>query len=189
MSNKHYIYRHYSKDGALLYVGVSLSLLKRISEHKDNSHWFSEISVIKLTKCETRQEALEIERRAITDENPKYNLLRPKVQDEKIHTKKSESDKELIKRIVQFNPTYSLDDAGRLMGVGVSTIKKWIDEGKLGYIVIGLSSGRWGTSQKRRITGWQLIDFIEYLESSSTAPNGQDESQDDLVEFDAVNPR
>jgi hypothetical protein len=37
----------------------------------------------------------------------------------------------------------------------------------LGYIVIGKSTGRWGIAEKKRITGWQLMSFIEYLENKN----------------------
>jgi predicted GIY-YIG superfamily endonuclease len=41
-----YIYRHYDKDGNLLYVGISLSVISRIMQHKNGSHWFNNIANI-----------------------------------------------------------------------------------------------------------------------------------------------
>ena len=37
MSNATHPYRHYDKNGNLLYVGVSLSSLQRLGQHKSNS--------------------------------------------------------------------------------------------------------------------------------------------------------
>jgi predicted GIY-YIG superfamily endonuclease len=166
-----YLYRHFNEKGDLLYVGVSLSVTYRLSQHKQSSEWFKEIARVEIEKFQTREEALDGERRAISEEKPKHNKMRPAVTPIKVEPLKQNelSRDDLMKRIVQFNPTYSLEEAGSALGVGNTTIKKWIKEKKLGYIVIGYSSGRWGTSEKRRITGWQLIDFIEYLEKVKEA--------------------
>lgn len=164
----HYLYRHFDAKGKLLYVGISLSATYRLSQHKQASPWFGEIARVEIEKCETRAQALEKERVAIVEEKPTHNLMRPSIaalkELRKSESKSEESKQELIKRIVNFDPTYSLDEAGHALGVGTSTIKKWIEEKKLGYVVVGYATGKWGTSEKKRITGWQLIDFIEYLE-------------------------
>jgi hypothetical protein len=167
-----YLYRHYNEKGVLLYVGISLSVTYRLSQHKQNSHWFKDIAKVKIEQFPNREAALEGERQAITKENPKHNIMRPAVKPVKVEPLKPKelSREDLMKRIVQFNPTYSLHEVGDCLGVGVTTIKKWIEEKKLGYIVIGHSTGRWGTSEKRRITGWQLIDFIEHMELSAQDP-------------------
>ena len=38
------LYRHFAADGSLLYVGISLSALNRLGQHKQNAEWFDKIS-------------------------------------------------------------------------------------------------------------------------------------------------
>lgn len=173
------LYRHYDKDDNLLYVGISLSPTYRLSQHKKNSHWFNEIARIDIETYSSREEALQNERKAINEENPKHNVMKPVYKSElslEINENYIEDSKnDLLKRLVQFNPSYSLDEAGKCLGVGATTIKKWIDDNKLGYIVVGYAKGRWGISEKRRITGWQLIECIENLENENNKSNMEDE--------------
>lgn len=68
------LYRHFDADNVLLYIGISKSLLNRISQHSHVSHWFESISLIKLEWFATREEALEAERNAILYERPLYNI-------------------------------------------------------------------------------------------------------------------
>lgn len=72
-----YLYRHFDKDGALLYVGISLSAVQRLGQHKDHSHWFQQIARVEIEEHPTRAAALLAESKAIRDENPKFNIIRP----------------------------------------------------------------------------------------------------------------
>ena len=69
------LYRHFDKDGVLLYVGISLSAVARLSQHKDSA-WFKEIKKVEIEHYPTRGEALGMEALAIRNENPKYNKVR-----------------------------------------------------------------------------------------------------------------
>lgn len=148
------LYRHFDKDGALLYVGVSLSAIQRLSQHREASHWSGDIASVKVEWFADRKEAITAERAAITSENPRHNLYRPKVA-EVVNARAEESRQDLIRRLVQFNPTYSRDEAAGILGVGVGSIKQWMESGELGYV-------RFGT--RYRITGWHLIDFLEAMD-------------------------
>ncbi len=157
-----HLYRHFDKDGTLLYVGVSINALNRLAQHKEASHWFIEITSVKIEQFQSREEVLRAEREAITNENPLHNLKRPKkreVVDAESTSAKGESRSDLIKRIVQFNPMYSLQEAAGVLNVGLTAIKRWIASGQLGYVIAG---------NRHRITGWQLIEFIEYLEKKGS---------------------
>lgn len=154
------LYRHFDKDGALLYVGVSLNAVQRLSQHRDASHWFAEIASVTVTWFVDRTEALAAERAAITAENPRHNLYRPTVK-EVAKTKADDSRQDLVRRLVQFNPLYTPADAGAALGVGPTEINRWMDSGELGYVTI--DSLRYGP--RRRITGWHLIDFLESREA------------------------
>src|SRR3990172_9525573 len=99
-----YLYRHYDRNGILLYVGVSLSTLNRLKQHEDNAHWFNDIVDIKIERCDSRQRALELERTAINKENPLHNRKRPALNIVSVSNHQEngrvESADELIKRIV-----------------------------------------------------------------------------------------
>lgn len=68
------LYRHFDKDGTLLYVGISLSAVARLSQHKASS-WFDQIAMITVETHPTLEVALERERAAIRIEKPIYNKM------------------------------------------------------------------------------------------------------------------
>lgn len=68
-----YLYRCYSCDGKLLYVGVTYHLSVRFSQHGKNWPWFAEVERIEAVPYERRKYAIEAELRAIRDERPCYN--------------------------------------------------------------------------------------------------------------------
>lgn len=67
------LYRHFDKDGRLLYVGVSLYAVFRLVAHRSRSAWFREIAKVTIERFPTRVEAERAEYRAITDEHPLWN--------------------------------------------------------------------------------------------------------------------
>ena len=68
------LYRHFDAAGRLLYVGISLSAVQRLGQHRDNTHWFEAIASVSIEWLPSRAEALEAERRAITTEHPAHNV-------------------------------------------------------------------------------------------------------------------
>lgn len=75
MSQETDLYRHYDGNGRLLYVGISLSAINRMSNHKQTSGWSKLVATIKIERYNTRKEALDAEARAIQEENPPYNKV------------------------------------------------------------------------------------------------------------------
>ena len=75
------LYRHFDTSGALLYVGISLSSVSRLSQHRDSSAWFDKIAKVTVEAFPTRHDALIAEAAAIANENPKYNIARPSSDD------------------------------------------------------------------------------------------------------------
>lgn len=69
------LYRHYSSDGALLYVGISNRFHQRLKEHSKGSAWFPEISYVEVEHFDTRDQVRDAERQAIESERPKYNIV------------------------------------------------------------------------------------------------------------------
>lgn len=70
------LYRMYDADGVLLYVGISKSAIRRMTEHADTQPWWSDVATqtIEHIECDRRQ-ALDIERDTIKRERPKYNVV------------------------------------------------------------------------------------------------------------------
>jgi len=68
------LYRHYDSTGTLLYVGISLSVINRLSKHNLNSNWFSDIAKIEIDWLDNRKAALFAEGVAINTEHPRFNI-------------------------------------------------------------------------------------------------------------------
>lgn len=69
-----FLYRHFDRNKNLLYVGISLSAIRRLKQHYDHSKWAKEITYVTIEDFPCRNKALEAELRAIQIENPKYNI-------------------------------------------------------------------------------------------------------------------
>ena len=67
------LYRHFDADGSLLYVGISLSALYRLKEHKTRSAWFGKIANITIERFPSRRAALDAEASAIRTEKTVHN--------------------------------------------------------------------------------------------------------------------
>ena len=68
------LYRHFDSDGRLLYVGISLSAIIRLAEHRA-SPWFDDIAHVEIEHRSTRKAALAAERAAIRNEKPLHNIV------------------------------------------------------------------------------------------------------------------
>ena len=164
-----HLYRHFDERDNLLYVGVSLSTIQRLSQHKNHSHWFNNISKVTIEQFPTREEVLEAERIAIEKEEPLHNVALKKHHTSKLRVtedRREDSRVHLVNSVIEYKPIYSFHDAAILFGVGDSKIKEWCETGSLGFIVL---SKQWSSrynrwSFRKKITGWQIIDFIENLE-------------------------
>lgn len=71
------LYHHFDRQGRLLYVGISLSHVQRLAQHRKTSHWYWDIACIKVTHYPSRNAAERAERRAIRTQNPLHNVVRP----------------------------------------------------------------------------------------------------------------
>lgn len=176
-----HLYRHFNSDGELLYVGVSLSAINRLGQHKEHSKWFSTITKVEIQSYATREEALDAEAIAINSERPKYNkrmsstrLFRlekiSKESREKIqfinHVKTSKS--KIIQSLVLFDAVYSLEDAAMRLDISSSALRDLIHKKKIGTIELppfrpGLMKNGFPYPTKLAISGWQLIDYLESL--------------------------
>lgn len=151
------LYRHFDADGKLLYVGVSLSAVHRLSQHRDHSHWFRRIAKMTTEWYPSRSEALDAERMAVRNEHPECNvqLKETKAQAEfRLKQEAEQSREQLVRRMVVFKPVYSMSEVAAVLGyaAGSGVPKRLISEGKLG----GFTEG-----SKTFVSGWQLIDYLE----------------------------
>lgn len=67
------VYRAFSKDNELLYIGITQDLKSRVSTHKSSKEWWGEVDRIDEESFDDRVSAMKAEVRAIKSENPKYN--------------------------------------------------------------------------------------------------------------------
>jgi predicted GIY-YIG superfamily endonuclease len=74
-----YLYRHFDQGGRLLYVGASVSPLRRLLQHQHclGARWFDRIVRIEIERFATREAALAAEKQAIKIEKPEFNVLVP----------------------------------------------------------------------------------------------------------------
>lgn len=170
------LYRHFSADGVLLYVGISGRVWVRNDEHLWLSGWFSEVSQITLERFSTRAEAVEAEREAILNEKPRFNVQhnRPKRKLGKSSSGKPnlyEISRAEIARTVLLQPLYSPIEAAKFLGISGRMLRVAMATGDLGFVEIQRSEGGKST---RFISGWQLIDWLENLSMS-----GQNEEVSD----------
>ena len=68
------LYRHFDADGRLLYVGISLNALARLSQHSLDASWFKDIRLVTIEVFDTRLKAAAAERKAIRSERPMWNV-------------------------------------------------------------------------------------------------------------------
>lgn len=70
------VYRVYDRDGALLYVGATVNVFKRMREHKRYARWWPLADEASVTTYEDRTMARHVEAVAIRDERPRFNVTR-----------------------------------------------------------------------------------------------------------------
>lgn len=171
------LYRHFDSNGELLYVGISLSALHRLGQHKDHSDWYQSIANVTLEHFETREEALEAEREAILRERPLHNIhhrYSAKKAQRKIEEKLTaiaQAKEDLTARIVYLNPVYTLESAAEALSVSKRLLMLWVREGKIGYFTMPSKTGK----PVPFISGWQLIEYIESMLNKSQKHRNKDE--------------
>lgn len=67
------LYRHYDRNGALLYVGITRNLERRNNQHAARSEWMLDVAFTMVTDYLTLGAAVDAEERAIQSERPRFN--------------------------------------------------------------------------------------------------------------------
>lgn len=70
----HYVYRCYGTDGRLLYVGQTKNHVNRVRQHRMTSFWAPDVVKVKVTTHSGSELARKIERQAIRNERPRFNV-------------------------------------------------------------------------------------------------------------------
>ena len=104
-AKKYALYRHYAEDGTLLYVGMSLSVVSRLIQHKYGSPWYTQVVRIEIEWFTTKRKVMAAEKRAIRKENPVHNIR------DKYGARKYSTGEEL--RTVQADGRSAAGDSGR----------------------------------------------------------------------------
>ncbi len=66
----HFVYRVYSHDGTLLYVGSTCDVWSRIEMHSREAHWFDWAYRVDIEEFNDKRQALAAEKSAIVTEGP-----------------------------------------------------------------------------------------------------------------------
>lgn len=69
----HALYRFFDRSDVLLYVGITADLPARIKNHSKGKPWWTQIHNITVEHFDTRQDALDAERKSIREEKPLHN--------------------------------------------------------------------------------------------------------------------
>lgn len=75
MDRAHALYRFFSSDGRLLYIGITVSVLGRWAGHERDKPWWPEVASATLTHYPSREAVLAAEREAIVAEQPEHNVV------------------------------------------------------------------------------------------------------------------
>jgi predicted DNA-binding transcriptional regulator AlpA len=128
------LYRHYDRDGVLLYVGISASTFTRVKQHKSESHWFRRITAITIEHFETMSQAAESERLAIKSEKPLYN---------KTHVKRDGKPS-----------TCDASRVAKMVGVSRKTFYNMLEDGRFAIAPIpGTQPRRWRVADVEAVWG------------------------------------
>lgn len=70
------LYRLFSAEDELLYIGISVSALARFAQHKADKPWIGEVARVAIETHDCARAEIEaLERSAIIQEKPKYNIV------------------------------------------------------------------------------------------------------------------
>lgn len=81
LRSKTALYRHYDRDGRLLYAGITVDLANREAMHSFQSPWWKHVDTSKVEWFSDRLSAIEAEAQAIKDEDPIFNIHHTRCSD------------------------------------------------------------------------------------------------------------
>jgi predicted GIY-YIG superfamily endonuclease len=69
------LYRFYDATNALLYIGITNNLTRRIDEHDEDKPWYQHVARVTVEHHPSRGAALDAEKAAIKAEKPRHNVV------------------------------------------------------------------------------------------------------------------
>lgn len=78
-TDEHFVYRMWDEDNALLYIGCTKNLPRRIANHRSSKSWGKQVVRILAEGPYTKDEALLLETTAIESENPLHAMSNQQV--------------------------------------------------------------------------------------------------------------
>lgn len=157
-SKKTALYRHYDINGNLLYIGISLSAINRLSQHKNTSEWFNSIAKVDIEWFNDRESAILAEMEAVRLENPKFNIF---LKDRKPHTKR-------LKKKYKQN-IYTILDTGKKQQLNVKGGIEVSDNNyQQGEAFICLTPELLSAIRNNRKNQDSLLDYFYALEKMAT---------------------
>ena len=152
----HCLYRHFSEDGTLLYVGISINGFRRLADHRHHAHWFEQIRTITLEMFPSRQSVIQAEREAIASEGPKHNRMVPFFC---ANRSQGLTPTEIRSRIPEGVESFSPRELGPILGISLDKTRRLLDEEQITYLRVG--------KVKRVVTRSGLIQYVESLERAA----------------------
>lgn len=164
----HDLYRHFDEQGNLLYIGISLSTISRLAQHKNGSAWYEDIRRVEIERHPNRRAALRAERKAIIAEKPIHNIAH-NCADEKPDTKKSAQDFIQVDRSRLINLLisqywYTEQQAREVLGCSGPEVIALFESGDLpGFTWIHEYDyrGEPKTKRKYKFSVWQLLEYLD----------------------------
>lgn len=156
-----YLYRHFDAAGQLLYVGISLNHVARLSQHK-KAPWVDRIARVEIEAHPSRADALKAEAAAIVAEKPAFNKQHAAASEKKWSTVANKIDHRATE--VTIFPMYDVKEASEALCLSAPALRLKIEAGEIGAVELwsrvhnGKKSIHWG------ITGWQMIEYLNRLE-------------------------
>lgn len=162
------LYKHYGAGGELLYVGISLNIVMRLSQHKNCSDWYKDIARVDVDWFESREAALAAEVQAITKLKPLYNIKHQPRRLECIPDKCSTRD-QIVYHVAALKPVYTTREAAELLRMDEKWLKYLIERKKIGGILISSCkiNGAHGTYERKKynVSGWHILDYLESIKA------------------------
>lgn len=157
MTERCFLYRHYDSNGVLLYVGISLNPIVRLSGHRKVSPWFEQISQVRIEMFESRELALSAERSSIQKEKPLYNK---KYNSHAIEVRSNERPRPRTDDL----PGYlSVDQVATVLRTSCKYVERLVRKGAIKFAKTG---------RARMVHESELERFIESIKTWHTRPSG-----------------
>jgi len=149
------LYRHFDRSGRLLYVGVSLSAVRRLSQHQ-KSLWHDDITRVEVEHFKNRESAAKAEAIAIKKEHPLYNKthrFKPKPEPVTVGSAAPALKFDSSSLII----TTTVTKFAKLSGIGKTKVYELLADGKLRGVKIG---------RNRLIVIESYVDYVRQLETA-----------------------